>query len=90
MIFFGSIPRYRILAQRLKKVIVKSMKYIVESIQNSEFEVAGHEIEFKEGKEYPPIVFELKDGKRVEITGKIDRMDIAKTPQRKICTYYRL
>lgn len=87
---FNSIPRYRILAQRLKKVVVKSMGYIVESIQNSEFEIAGHEIEFKEGKEYKPIVFELKDGKKVEITGKIDRMDIAKTPQRKICTHYRL
>ena len=87
---FSSIPRYRILAQRLKKVIVKSMEYIVESIQNSEFEIAGHEIEFKEGKEYPPIVFELKDGKKVEITGKIDRMDIAKTAERKVCTYYRL
>ena len=66
------------------------MEYIVESIQNSEFDIAGHEIEFKEGKEYKPIVFELKDGKKVEITGKIDRMDIAKTPQRKICTHYRL
>lgn len=87
---FNSIPRYRILAQRLKKVVVKSMEYIVESIQNSEFDIAGHEIEFKEGKEYKPIVFELKDGKKVELTGKIDRMDIAKIPQRKICTNYRL
>ncbi len=77
---FNSIPKYRILAQRLKKVIVKSMQYIVESIQKSEFEVLGHEREFKEGKDYPPIVFELQDGKKVEITGKIDRMDIAKTP----------
>ena len=56
------------------------MQYIVESIQKSEFEVLGHEREFKEGKDYPPIVFELQDGKKVEITGKIDRMDIAKTP----------
>lgn len=77
---FNSVPKYRILAQRLKKVIVKSMQYIVESIQKSEFEVLGHEMEFKEGKDYPPIVFELQDGKKVEITGKIDRMDIAKTP----------
>lgn len=77
---FNSIPRYRILAQRLKKVIVKSMWYIVQSIQYSEFEVLGHEVEFKEGKEFEPIIFELQGGKKVEITGKIDRMDIAKTP----------
>lgn len=87
---FSSIPRYRILAQRLKKVIVKSMQYIVESIKYSEFEVLGHELEFKEGSDFKPITFDLKDGKKVEITGKIDRMDIAKTKERKIHTYYRL
>lgn len=77
---FQSIPKYRVLAQRLKKVITKSMQYIVNSLKYSDFEVLGHEIEFKHQKEYPPIIFELKDGKKVEITGKIDRIDIAKTP----------
>ena len=77
---FQSIPKYRVLAQRLKKVIVRSMQYIVNSLKYSEFEVLGHELEFKQGKEYPPITFELSNGKKVEITGKIDRIDIAKTP----------
>lgn len=76
---FNSIPKYRILAQRLKKVITKSMKYIVDSLKYSDFEVLGHEIEFKQGGQYEPIIYELKDGKKVEITGKIDRLDIAKT-----------
>lgn len=78
---FQSVPKYRVLAQRLKRVITKSMKYIVESLKNSEFEVLGHEIEFNHGKEYSPITFELQDGKKVEIIGKIDRIDIAKTPE---------
>lgn len=76
---FNTIPKYRVLAQRLKKVVVKSMKYIVDSIKYSEFEVLGHELEFKTGGKYEPIEFSLKDGKKVEITGKIDRVDIAKT-----------
>ncbi len=76
---FNSIPKYRVLAQRLKKVIVKSMKYIVDSLKYSEFEVLGHELEFKKGGQYEPIVYELQNGKKVEITGKIDRLDIAKT-----------
>ena len=76
---FSSIPKYKILAQRLKKVVVNSMKYIVNSLKYSEFEVLGHELEFKEGKEYSPITFTLSDGKKVEIIGKIDRVDIAKT-----------
>ena len=76
---FTSIPKYRVLATRLKKVIKKSMKYIIDSLKYSEFEVLGHEMEFKQGKEYNPITFDLESGKKVEITGKIDRIDIAKT-----------
>lgn len=78
---FNSIPKYRILAQRLKKVITKSMKYIVDSLKYSDFEILGHELEFKQGGQYEPIIYELKDGKKVEITGKIDRLDIAKTAE---------
>lgn len=75
---FTSIPKYRVLANRLIRVIKKSMKYIVDSIRYSKFEVLGHELEFKQGKEYPPIQFTLEDGRKVELTGKIDRIDIAK------------
>ena len=53
------------------------MKYIVESIKYSDFNVVGNEVEFEDGKTYKPIVMELKDGRKVEITGKIDRIDIA-------------
>lgn len=76
---FTSIPKYRVLAARLKKVIQKSMKYIVDSLKYSKFEVLGHEMEFKQGKEYDPICISLDNGKKIEITGKIDRLDIAKT-----------
>lgn len=75
---FSSTPKYRVLAQRLKRVIIKSMKYIIESLKYSNFDVLGNEIEFKEGKEYPPITIPVDNGKEVQITGKIDRIDIAK------------
>ena len=74
---FTSSPKYRSLSMRLKKVIFRSMKYIVESLKYSKFDVLGNEMEFKEGKEYAPIVMELENGQKVEITGKIDRVDIA-------------
>lgn len=75
---FTSIPKYIVLANRLRKVIKKSMKYIIDSLKYSDFEVMGHEMEFKNGKEYPAIQISLDNGKRVEVTGKIDRIDIAK------------
>ena len=77
---FTSIPKYRTLANRLSKVIYKSMIYIIDSLKHSKFEILGNEVEFKQGKEYPPIRINLEDGRTVEITGKIDRVDIAKTP----------
>ena len=78
---FTSIPKYQVLVNRLKKVIQKSISYIVDSLKYSDFSVMGHEMEFKNGKEYPAIQLELENGKKVEITGKIDRIDIAKTPE---------
>ena len=74
---FSSSDKYIVLAQRLKRVIFKSMKYIIEGLKQSDFEVFGSELEFKKGKTYDPIVLELDDGKKVEITGKIDRIDLA-------------
>ena len=74
----SSSPKYKSLSTRLKRVVLKSMKYIVESLKYSKFEVLGNEVEFKEGKEYSPITIELESGQKVEITGKIDRIDIAK------------
>ena len=49
---FSSAPKYKVLSARLKRVVKKSMKYILESLKYSDFEVLGNEVEFKEGKEY--------------------------------------
>lgn len=75
---FTSTDKYKVLTRRLKRVIVKSMKYILESLKESDFEVFGSELEFKKGKDYEPIKLELENGKKIEITGKIDRIDLAK------------
>ena len=44
---------------------------------------------YKKGK-YEPIILNLENGKRVEITGKIDRIDTSTTEDRKILKNYRL
>ncbi len=60
---FTSTPKFIVLTNRLKKVILQSVKYIVYQIQNGDFEILGNELEFK------------KRIGNVEITGKIDRLD---------------
>ena len=60
---FTSTPKFVVLTNRLKKVVMQTIEYIVFQIQNSDFNIVGSEIEFKR-----------KIGK-VEIVGKIDRLD---------------
>lgn len=79
---FTATAKYRNLVTRLKRVIFYSMKYIVQSLKNSKFDVMQTELEFGNNT-YPPIEMTLDDGKRVSITGKIDRIDIAKAPNGK-------
>lgn len=74
---FNSIPKYVVLTKRLKKVIIRAVKYIINTLKFSDFKVLGTEIEFGENKQYEPIQINLEDGKKVEIIGKIDRIDIA-------------
>lgn len=68
---FTSTPKFVVLTNRLKKVILQSIKYIIEQIKNSDFEISGNEIEFK------------RQIDNVEITGKIDRIDTAQNEQGK-------
>ena len=60
---FTSTPKFIVLTNRLKKVIIQSIKYIVYQIKNSDFEILANELEFKRKID------------NIEITGKIDRID---------------
>ena len=75
---FKSIPKFMVLTNRLCRLVTLSIVYIVQGLQTTDFEVVGNEIEFKNGKEYKPIEISTSDGRKVEITGKIDRIDLAK------------
>ena len=84
---FTTTSKYKVLSNRLQKVVTMSVKYIVQSLKQSEFEVFGHELEFGGDGQYKPITVITEDGKKVEITGKIDRVDIMKNPDG---TYVRI
>ena len=75
---FKATVKYKILVNRLKRIVSKAIKYIIQTIIYSDFSIKGSEVEFDRKGEYKPIIIELEDGKKIEITGKIDRIDIAK------------
>lgn len=74
---FTSTAKYRALVIRLKRIIIKALKYIIETLVQSRFELLGTELEFGENGKYKPVKLTLEDGKKVEIIGKIDRIDTA-------------
>lgn len=76
---FTATAKYKVLVKRLKKMIAKALKYIVESLVYSDFSIQGTEVEFGKKGEYAPIEIPLENGKRIQIIGKIDRIDLAKT-----------
>ena len=80
---FTSSEKYKLLVQRLKRIIIKSLKYIIQSLVQSEFKLEGTEVEFGEKGKYNPIILNLGDGKTVEIIGKIDRIDVAQDENKK-------
>lgn len=79
----SSTPKFRVLTARLKKVVIKSIEFIVKSLKQSDFEIFGHEVEFNFKTKYKPIEIDLEDGRKVEVIGKIDRMDVGKIDSKK-------
>ena len=76
---FVATPKYKILVKRLERIVSRALKYIIEGITYSDFNIEGTEIEFGKYGKYKPIQIQLEDGKNIEIIGKIDRVDTAES-----------
>ena len=61
---FISSAKFRNQTIKLKRLVLKAMKYIIRTITESDFEVFGHEVEFGEGKRYPQIQIDLDNRKK--------------------------
>ncbi len=71
-----SSPRYRYTLSRLSDVLAKNLYYIARQFSKSSFRPAGFEHSFGLGANSPSIVLETDEGKRINLTGKVDRFDI--------------
>ena len=75
----SSSKRYTALIVRLKRVITRAVWLISEHIRRSSFNPVDYEVDFSEKGKYPPITIELDSGKKIHLTGRIDRVDALKT-----------
>lgn len=73
--------RYTALTVRLKRVVTRAIWLIAEHIRRSGFEPFGYELGFGEGERLPPIIIELDSGAKINLVGRIDRVDALKTEE---------
>jgi len=80
---FGSTGKLKRLSAKLKQLVMKTVWLITLHIRAGEFNIFGSEVEFGKDKQYPAIEIELANGKKLSLTGKVDRMDVAETEEGK-------
>ena len=69
---FTSTPKFIALSNKLKRTIANAMEYIIYQLKLSDFKVMANEKEFNE-------IIDIGDNDKIELTGKIDRIDLGET-----------
>lgn len=75
---FESSAKYRHMAKEIVRIGARSAWAIGNQMARSGFKPLYSEVRFGKGGNFPPIILELKDGKKLELSGRIDRVDGAK------------
>ena len=65
--------KYKI--NQIKNMTTRAVTVLTDQIKKSEFEPKEYEVEFGEGQ-FPPIVIEVDAGRKIMLTGTIDRVDV--------------
>ncbi len=72
-----SSNRYHYLMRKLKQVVGRAVSVLAKQARRSGFTPVGHELEFGPKGPMPPITYALDNGVKVEVRGRIDRVDQA-------------
>lgn len=70
-----STARYRHLAQKLKRIVFRTVKVLREHEKRGTFRPLGVEIAFGKGEKLPGLALTLQDGTNLILQGRIDRLD---------------
>lgn len=72
----NSSNRYRHIASRIRRVLTRAVWLIMEHIKRSRFNPEGYELSFGISGDLPPISVKLHSGEEVNLSGRVDRVDI--------------
>lgn len=72
-----STNRYQYIKRKLEKVILRATEVIEKHAKSSQFVPYKLEMTFGPKGDLPPIQFELKNGMKMQLVGRIDRVDKA-------------
>lgn len=70
-----SSEKYRYLYSRLNRSLVDSIDNMSKQVKKGDFQPSGFELSFGFNSAYPPLNLDLDGSRRVNIIGKIDRLD---------------
>ncbi|MEH7251632.1 helicase-exonuclease AddAB subunit AddB [Neobacillus niacini] len=73
-----SSERHHYIKRKLEQIISRASQVLSEHAKVSGFSPIGLELSFGRNGKLPPLAFSLKNGKRMELAGRIDRVDQAK------------
>ncbi len=74
---FSDMASYKYMISRMKRVANRSASTLVQQIRCGKFRPRSWELEFSDRRSdaFPPIWFQLNDGKYLKLTGRVDRVD---------------
>lgn len=73
-----STARYRYLTRKLQQTVERAALVLTEHARRGSFRPVGLELGFGTGEKLPPLLFDLGNGLTMELTGRIDRVDLAR------------
>lgn len=76
-----SSNRLNYILSKLEKVVIRAVMILAVQAQRSGFQPEAIELSFGKNGELPPLTYTLSNGSIVELAGRIDRVDTAKTDQ---------
>lgn len=76
-----SSKRYHYIAYKLKQIVSRTAYVLSKQAERGEFTPVGLELGFGRGETLPPLAFELENGLKMEVAGRIDRVDKAESEQ---------